>query len=190
MSPRTEKQFAAIRSEKGSHIMETALRLFASNGFESTSVSLIAIEAGISKGLMYNYFESKEDLLRKIILRGLGQFMEYLNIEDENNVQKQELIKFIDGNLLVLKQQSDFYKLYFSLSFQPAVFAILEKDMMIIFEQLFGVITNYYTQKGEKNPYVKTRYLLAVFDGIGMHYVTDTENFPLDGVRDMIVDLL
>jgi len=51
MSPRTEKQFERIRSEKVKLITETALRLFAMHGYEATSVSMIAREAGISKGV-------------------------------------------------------------------------------------------------------------------------------------------
>jgi len=39
--------------------MNTALQLFENNGYESISISKIALTAGISKGLMYNYFPSK-----------------------------------------------------------------------------------------------------------------------------------
>jgi len=39
--------------------MNTVLQLFANNGYESTSISKIALTAGISKGLMYNYFRAK-----------------------------------------------------------------------------------------------------------------------------------
>jgi len=39
--------------------MNTALQLFENNGYESTSISKIALTAGVSKGLMYNYFPSK-----------------------------------------------------------------------------------------------------------------------------------
>ena len=45
-------------------------------------------------------------------------------------------------------------------------------------------------QKGEENPYVKTRFILALFDGIGIHYLSDTENFPLDDVRKMMVNMV
>ncbi|MDV7394640.1 helix-turn-helix domain-containing protein, partial [Arthrospira platensis SPKY1] len=53
--------------------MEKALELFAEKGFASTSISQIAKEAGISKGLMYNYFESKEQLLHEIIRQAIGE---------------------------------------------------------------------------------------------------------------------
>ena len=190
MSPRTKEQFKAIRKEKEEVIMQTALRLFASKGFEATSVSIIAKEAGISKGLMYNYFKSKEDLLKRVIIGNLSKFLDYLQIENPESIQKEEIIQFIDGNLQQLKKEPDFFKLYFSLAFQPSVFSLLEEDIMQVFMPLVEVFTNYYAQSGEEQPFVKARFLLAIFDGIGIHYVMDTQSFPLDETHDLIINLL
>ena len=190
MSPRTKEQFKAIRKEKEEVIMQTALRLFAHKGFEATSVSTIAKEAGISKGLMYNYFKSKEDLLKRIIIGNLSKFLDYLQIENPESIQKGEIIQFIDGNLQQLKEEPDFFKLYFSLAFQPSVFSLLEEDIMQVFMPLVEVFTNYYAQCGEELPFVKARFLLAIFDGIGIHYVMDTQSFPLDETHDLIINLL
>ena len=63
MSPRSAKQFDEIRKQKKELILESALELFAENGFHATSISQIAKKAGISKGLIYNYFESKNEIL-------------------------------------------------------------------------------------------------------------------------------
>lgn len=52
-----------MRPQKGKDkILQAALALFAEKGFHTTSVSQIAEAAGVSKGLTYNYFESKEKL--------------------------------------------------------------------------------------------------------------------------------
>jgi AcrR family transcriptional regulator len=190
VSPRTKEQFEAIRIEKEKLILEVALNLFARNGYASTSVSMISKEAGISKGLMYNYFASKEDLLKRIIIGGLQQFTMFLNVKDISHVKKEELIDFIDGNLEALKNDTDFYKLYFSLAFQAEVFAMLEVEMMKIFGDIMAIFINYYQSKGETDPFTKTRFILAVFDGVGIHYILDTETFPLGKIRDIIIGLL
>ena len=41
----------------------------------TTSVAKIAKEAGISKGLMYNYFESKELVIKELIMGFLEEFV-------------------------------------------------------------------------------------------------------------------
>ncbi len=190
MSPRTKKQFNAIRKEKESLILQTALSMFASKGFESTPVSAIAKEAGISKGLMYNYFESKDDLLKKILHEGMDDFIETLKIDDPNNIKKTELQYFIAQNFILLAKNPDYYKLYFSLILQPKVLSILENEMVAIFGSIINAFVNYFEQKGDKNPYIKARYMLAVLDGVGMHYISDIDNFPLDEVEKMIIEQL
>lgn len=58
------------RSEKGAqterHLYETALSMFASEGFEETTLRAIAREAGVSPGLLYRYFPSKRSLVLQL----------------------------------------------------------------------------------------------------------------------------
>ena len=62
MSPRTPDQIAEVKKEKRLIIENAALEVFAEDGYHHASVSKIAKKAGVSKGLMYNYFHNKEDL--------------------------------------------------------------------------------------------------------------------------------
>ncbi|MGQ9730565.1 MAG: TetR/AcrR family transcriptional regulator [Candidatus Zipacnadales bacterium] len=48
-------------------IMEAAIRVFAAHGFDGGTIRQIATEAGVSEGLIYRYFESKEALLDAVI---------------------------------------------------------------------------------------------------------------------------
>ena len=54
-----ERTRRAVHAE----ITATAMRLFAENGFEATTVDQIAREAGISRRSFFHYFGSKEDLV-------------------------------------------------------------------------------------------------------------------------------
>ena len=65
--PRTEKQFEEIRATKKALILDAALQVFARDGYHNASISKISKQAGISKGLMYNYFNSKEELLEILV---------------------------------------------------------------------------------------------------------------------------
>ena len=44
-------------------IINAALFLFAKYGYEKTTIRMIAQKAGVSLGLMYNYFDGKDELL-------------------------------------------------------------------------------------------------------------------------------
>lgn len=52
--------------DKRTKILEVAKTLFLQQGYKSTSIQSIATEAGISKGAVYLYFRSKEDILLSI----------------------------------------------------------------------------------------------------------------------------
>ncbi|MDT0304450.1 TetR/AcrR family transcriptional regulator [Streptomonospora wellingtoniae] len=60
-------------------LLSVATRLFAEQGFERTSVQELVSAAGVTKGAMYHYFTSKEDLLYAIYQRVLAMQTERLN---------------------------------------------------------------------------------------------------------------
>ncbi|MFC6086289.1 TetR/AcrR family transcriptional regulator [Sphaerisporangium aureirubrum] len=64
---------AAARREEPvrRRLLGEATRLFADKGFENTSVQEIVSAAGVTKGAMYHYFGSKDDLLREVYARVL-----------------------------------------------------------------------------------------------------------------------
>jgi AcrR family transcriptional regulator len=59
-------------------LLAVATRMFAEKGFENTSVQEIVNAAGVTKGAMYHYFGSKDDLLYEIYHRLLGLQMSRL----------------------------------------------------------------------------------------------------------------
>ena len=68
MSPKTKDQFEQIRKESKAKILDAALKLFGTQGYQNTSISEIMKLAGVSKGLMYHYFSNKEELIKQLLL--------------------------------------------------------------------------------------------------------------------------
>ncbi|MDO4481112.1 MAG: TetR/AcrR family transcriptional regulator [Bacillota bacterium] len=58
---------AEIKADKKQLIMEAAMALFLEKGYANTRIIDIAEKAGIGKGTVYAYFESKEELMVTII---------------------------------------------------------------------------------------------------------------------------
>lgn len=61
-------------------LVDAATRLFAEKGFETTSVQEVVAAAGVTKGAMYHYFQSKDDLLYEIYHRVLELQIERLDL--------------------------------------------------------------------------------------------------------------
>ncbi|QJC51391.1 TetR/AcrR family transcriptional regulator [Paenibacillus albicereus] len=67
MAPLNEDQLHAIRDERREQIIDAALGVFARRGPVLTKMSMIAAAAGISHGLLYHYFKSKDELFIALV---------------------------------------------------------------------------------------------------------------------------
>ncbi len=188
MSPRSKKQFAQIRQSRKASIMEVATRLFATNGFDSTSISKIAAEAGVSKGLLYNYFKNKDALVREIALDGLNQIMLALDLNMSEPLTREIFIDIIDRNFSHLKQHTDSWRLYIAVITQPHVMALVQKELYDAVGPFMTAVSNYFKKKGVKNPQAYGYFIGALLDGIGLDFLFDTENYPLEEVKQIIID--
>jgi AcrR family transcriptional regulator len=65
-------------NERRDAILRTAREMFEKNGFERVSMSEIAAKLGGSKATLYNYFDSKEQLLVEIVRGAAAQHVEEL----------------------------------------------------------------------------------------------------------------
>jgi AcrR family transcriptional regulator len=62
-------RFHRLPAGQQSQILDAALHEFAAHGFAGASLNRIIADAGLSKGAMYYYFDSKEDLYGDVIRR-------------------------------------------------------------------------------------------------------------------------
>jgi AcrR family transcriptional regulator len=72
MSELTDPPTRRRRKEaRPQELLDAALELFVEKGFAATRAEEVAIRAGVSKGTLYLYFPSKEDLLKAAIAQNL-----------------------------------------------------------------------------------------------------------------------
>lgn len=177
-----------MRKEKRTLIMEAALEVFAEKSFLGASVSKITKKAGVSKGLLYTYFENKEDLLRKIILEGFDEFVQVFDPNKDGVLTEDEFTFFIDETFSVLKKDIHFWKLYFSIISQPAVMELVKDELLEFINPLIETLVKYYELKGIKNPMAHARLLGAVLDGVSLNYMVDPVSFPVEDIKKIIID--
>ncbi|WFB58404.1 TetR/AcrR family transcriptional regulator [Paenibacillus sp. BR1-192] len=67
MAPLNEEQLHQIRDERKEQIMRAAIKVFSKRGIFGTKMSMIAGEAGVSHGLLYHYFKSKDELFITLV---------------------------------------------------------------------------------------------------------------------------
>ncbi|MDA8233305.1 MAG: TetR/AcrR family transcriptional regulator [Clostridia bacterium] len=71
----------AAEKTKRELILEAAMVVFAREGFYKAKVEDIAIEAGVGKGTVYEYFSSKAELFKEMFKEGMEKFIRTLHGE-------------------------------------------------------------------------------------------------------------
>ncbi|MFJ7307454.1 TetR/AcrR family transcriptional regulator [Peribacillus frigoritolerans] len=73
MAPLNDDQLHQIRDERRVQINSAAIQVFARKGIISAKMSMIAETAGISKGLLYHYFKSKDELFESLVEEAMAE---------------------------------------------------------------------------------------------------------------------
>ena len=80
-----------ISADKRERILREAALLFAERGFNQTDMAELAVRAGVSKGSLYTYFESKEDLYLYVCRDGMERSRQavYGDMDPEWDIYRQ-----------------------------------------------------------------------------------------------------
>lgn len=67
-----EPKFRRRKADRPDEIVSAAMAVFAEKGFAAAKLDEIARRAGVSKGAVYLYFETKEDIFRAVVERAIS----------------------------------------------------------------------------------------------------------------------
>ena len=81
-------------------ILDAAVRVFARQGFHTCRVSDIADEAGVAYGLVYHYFQSKDEVLDTLFLERWGILLDAIRDVDARRVPAREKLHAIAGFII------------------------------------------------------------------------------------------
>ena len=192
--PRSTEQYEAIRREKKELILDTALILFAENGFHQTSMEQIARKAGISKGLTYNYFESKNAVLDEILKKGFDAIYKHFDLNMDGLLTYTEFEFFIRQSFNVICKNRNFWKLYFSIMMQPVVTETYIQNYSETSAGLMNMLIRFLTENGSENPSKDLFIISSLLKGAYLILVTspnvmDEElfvNYIMEGFQRII----
>jgi AcrR family transcriptional regulator len=182
LSPKSDIEFEKIRKESKRKILDTALRLFGEKGFASTSISMIAKEAGISKGLMYNYFDSKDELLQAVLsdmVEHMEQpYREMMSIENSFEM----LGKMIDFTVEFMKSHKEFNVLMTSLGLQKESHPFIKQIVDNKIKSWVPIYQKRLEDIGVEDPETELLILAAAMDGMAVQYLTTEDDSHLENV--------
>jgi len=186
MSPRSATQYTEIRKQKKELIMETALELFAESGFHATSMSQIAKKAGISKGLTYNYFESKNEILEEILETSSNKFYENLDINHDGILTEEEFYQFIRQTFQLINNNRRFWKLYTMVVLQTNIIETKKQAMVEKLAPAINLFRNFLVSKGSQDPDSDLIVISTLIRGASITMIS-SEFYPHELLEDKII---
>jgi len=180
--PKSEK----MRQESREKILKTALGLFVVKGFHGTTTREITDAAGISKGLLYNYFPSKEAILGGIIddrTQNLNAVIGYCKVLGNRD---ETISRFIQAYFALLRRDRDYLRFRTALVLQPGVPKEVTDLIGSRVGELFEAIVGMLAEVGVEDARDETYILMAKLEGIGLHYLGVLRDYPLDGMEEKI----
>lgn len=198
--PRTPEDNERIKEEKKEKILMAALTVFAENGLAAARMSDIAKAAGVSYGLVYNYFPSKEQLFIELVNSSLSSTDEL--VAQIKSKQLSSLGKIRETFIQIYKYHSNdpsgglFYRVMLQLNFYPHLWEkLVIKDLKSepVFQFLSEAVVE-GQQNGEvidKNPQEIMLLLgyIALSFSLGGQEIFDNE-ISADNIADLIIRMI
>ena len=158
---------------KKEKIVQAALKLFAEEGFKTTSTSNIAKEAGVSEGLIFRHFKNKNGLLEVIQqmadIKIQSIYADIINEEDPKELIRRAID--MGSKLIDSKEDQQIWKLRYKMKWESEDF----REFRIF--PLQDALENAFRKLGYRKPDLEARLFTMTFDGLATRlFLTDSIN--------------
>lgn len=169
--PKAAKATREVKVSREEELLRNAIQVFSRGGFRETSLQEIADELGITRPLFYYYFESKEDLLWRIIGHLGDTLLEQARpIAAGDEPPMRRLTSLFEHHVSTLLENVDAFRIYFAernqLSGQRDL--QLKGDERLYYELITEVISEgqRWGQVRPGDPYLATRLALGTANSL------------------------
>lgn len=147
-------------TKKQEKILAAALKLFAENGFDSTSTNKVAKEAGVSEGLIFRHYKNKEGLLEAVLEQG-GQVAEEMYAQILSQPKPKDVVRgVIELPFGVDEETFDYWKLIYALKWRTDIY----DDSMS--RPIRNALVKAFGELGYNDPQAEAEVIMLMIDGI------------------------
>lgn len=187
MAPRSAEQFEVIRQASREKILDSALFCFSKYGYHGTSISKIANHAGVSKGLMYNYYDSKPEVLKAIIMRFFERSMAIIQFDPDKPV-RERLRALLKSSFELIRKEKESYRLLVSVELQPGVKEELGDFIEVLKARKKNAWEGILAEMDVPNPDLTGKIFEAIIGGASLSYMLLNEGeYDLQEIEDYLI---
>ncbi|WAA13122.1 TetR/AcrR family transcriptional regulator [Fervidibacillus halotolerans] len=191
-------------TDKKQRVLQAAAQLFAEKGYANTSTSEIAKKADVAEGTIFRHFQTKEKLLRSILLPFLKESLPPLS----EDVFSEMLASYGDSPesffRALIKNRYEFFKEskeYFQILVKEFVYTEpFQQEVKVLFEQnvlkRINDAIKRFQEKGEITQSIPSEILTRtaftiIFGFFFTHmFLQNNEDTPIDNEIEQVVQII
>ncbi|MED2974367.1 TetR/AcrR family transcriptional regulator [Fictibacillus sp. B-59209] len=188
--PRTPEENDRIRQLSKQKISVAAMELFIKQGYYATSINDVAKQAGISKGLLYNYYKGKEELLSEMVEARIREVIEVMEGAAARETPSEQLKHIIEGAIDNIHQSPEVHRFYLHLQTQPEADEELIKYSKLLIKEnarMFEFQCEMFERMGVREPRNRSLYFSTVLQGILFMISTYPHKLPVEELKKQII---
>ena len=178
-------------------ILDAATKVFVRQGFQHARMDDIVEESGLSKGTLYWYFKSKEDIINAILRRLFTGDLENLeNLVQAEGSASERLVQLTNDRVIGLKQMSSLVPIIFEF-YAVAVHQQWVKQFINVYFQHFRTLLEKLIQQGidrgefrhvnAKNAAIS---FASLYEGLTLHWMMDPETIQWEILSENSIPML
>ena len=185
--PRTKEQNEEIQTRRKEAIRRAALKIFAEKGLSAAKIGDIAAATGMSRGLMYHYYSSKEEVYTFLIRTAFERMIEAARALERGPGSGEEKIRKALNELLKSIGASETFGLSILLIGQASVSEDVPEEVREIVALLghvpYEIMTRIFKQGQDEgsvlpgDPGELALMFWVSIKGLGMHKAGQGENY-------------
>ena len=182
MSPRPD-----VSEERKNQILEAAIKVFSRQGFHEARMDDIVQESGLSKGALYWYFKSKDEIITAILSNLFDRELDTLkNLQDAQGPARERMIEFTRlaiADMKVLLQIRPIVYEFYAIAFRQRAVRDALKNYFRRYMQMVVPFIQQGIDRGEFRPVDAVEAALAagaIIEGTLLLWVYDPETVNME----------
>jgi AcrR family transcriptional regulator len=150
----------------------------------------VAKHAGISKGLLYNYYKGKEELLATMVEDRISELVQVMEEAKAIETPAGQLKHIVEGVIDNVYRKPEVFRFYLHLQTQPESDEVVAKYSKRLVEEItrqFEHQCDMFERLGVKEPRMRSLYFSSVLQGTMFMLSTYPERFPVKEVKEQII---
>ncbi|GAA4344722.1 TetR/AcrR family transcriptional regulator [Kangiella taiwanensis] len=157
---------------KQHQILEAAIRLFVERGLQGSSMALVAKEAEVATGSVYNYFEGKEHLINECFLHVKRSEVEFLLEHYDAEAGFEDRFKTVYTKIIhFMMENCSYFRFLHLYAFSPVITQETRDKLFPLYEIFFKLYEDAYKAGVIRSPDAPEQHL-SIYGGMSflMHY--------------------